>query len=62
MMMNLCLGRRILVSLEMPDSIQKQLFNYFVPFSFPEKSSTFPFEYFFENFKCLASSFYANLF
>lgn len=27
---------------------------------FPWKGFTFPFEYFFENFKCLASSFYAN--
>lgn len=39
---NLCLGRRFLVSLEMPDSIQKQLFKYFVPFSFPEKVLHFP--------------------
>ena len=42
MMMNLCLGRRFLVSLEMADSIQKQLFKYFVPFSFPEKVLYFP--------------------
>ena len=42
MMMNLCLRRRLVVSLEMPDSIQKQLIIYFVPFYFHEKVLHFP--------------------